>query len=422
MSDSNAPWTQPMPQEQFQRMRDILAAPSPVGLEGAMTYGVLKPYFESFAPHSWGVHQFTGHAGIVLDSHPGEDERFKIMVIGHADKIRMQVRSIGEDGKIWINSDSFLPSTLIGHEVTLFSEDPNAPGSYRRIEGGTVEALGAIHFADPAVRSGDKGVKKEQLYLELGIHGENKKQQVENLGVRPGDSILLNRPIRHGFSPDTFYGAYLDNGLGCFVAAEAARLVAEAGGPKKVRMLTAIASYEEIGRMGSRVMAGELEPDAILAVDVNHDYKAAPGVGDKKFNPQEMGKGFTLSVGSIASEQLNAVIEQTAKDHDIPMQRDVVGADTGTDGMAGVLASVDCAATSIGFPIRNMHTISETGNTKDVLAAAHAVAKSIQALDQRDDGREKLREQFRNNHPRLDTAEPLRHQGSEKPKEQGKED
>jgi endoglucanase len=174
--------------------------------------------------------------------------------------------------------------------------------------------------------------------------------------------------------------------------------------------------------MGSRVMAGELEPDAILAVDVNHDYKAAPGVGDKKFNPQEMGKGFTLSVGSIASEQLNAVIEQTAKDHDIPMQRDVVGADTGTDGMAGVLASVDCAATSIGFPIRNMHTISETGNTKDVLAAAHAVAKSIQALDQRDDGREKLREQFRNNHPRLDTAEPLRHQGSEKPKEQGKED
>ncbi|MBK1698111.1 M20/M25/M40 family metallo-hydrolase [Rhodovibrio salinarum] len=422
MSESNAPWTQPMPQEQFQRMRDILAAPSPVGLEGAMTYGVLKPYFESFAPQSWAVHQFTGHAGIVLDSHPGEDERFKIMVIGHADKIRMQVRSVGEDGKIWINSDSFLPTTLIGHEVTLFSENPKTPGQYRKIEGGTVEAVGAIHFADPAVRAGDKGIKKEQLYVELQIHGENKKQQVENLGVRAGDSIILNRPIRHGFSPDTFYGAYLDNGLGCFVAAEAARLVAEAGGPNNVRMLTAIASYEEIGRMGSRVMAGELEPDAIIAVDVNHDYKAAPGVGDKKFNPLEMGKGFTLSVGSIASEQLNAVIEQTAKDHDIPMQRDVCGADTGTDGMAGVLASVDCAATSIGFPIRNMHTISETGNTKDTLAAAHAVAKSILALDARDDGREKLRAQFRNNHPRLDTAEPLTHQGSEKPKEQGKED
>ncbi len=411
MSEANQPWNNPMPEKQFSLMRDILAAPSPIGLEAAMTFGVLKPYFDSFAPKDWHVHQFKGHAGVVLDTHPGRDDMFKVMVIGHADKIRMQVRSIGDDGKIWINSDSFLPTTLIGHEVKLFSEDPENPGSYRVIEGGTVEALGAIHFADPNVRSGDKGIKKEQLYLELQIHGENKKQQVENLGVRPGDSIILNRPIRKGFSPDTFYGAYLDNGLGCFVTAEIAREIAEAGGTSQVRCLFAMATYEEIGRFGSRVLAGELKPDALIGVDVNHDYKAAPGIGDKRMNPQEMGKGFTMSVGSIVSEQLNRVIESTAREHEIPFQRDVVGVDTGTDGMAGVLASVDCAATSIGFPIRNMHTISETGNTKDVLAAIHALSHSIQALDAMPD----LHNEFLNNHPRLDQASNLGHQGSEKP-------
>jgi endoglucanase len=333
------------------------------------------------------------------------------MLIGHADKIRMQVRSIGEDGKIWINSDSFLPMTLIGHEVKLFSEDPANPGQYRVIEGGTVEALGAIHFAPEAVRSGDKGIKKEQLYLELQIHGENKKQQVQNLGVRPGDSIILNRPIRQGFSPDTFYGAYLDNGLGCFVTAEVARLIAERGGTEQVRVLFAMASYEEIGRFGSRVLAGELEPDVLIGVDVNHDYTAAPGVGDRRLPPLEMGKGFTMSVGSIVSEQLNRVIESTAREQNIPMQRDVVGVDTGTDGMAGVLAAVDCAATSVGFPIRNMHTISETGNTRDVVAAIHALAGSIQALDALPD----LHRAFLDNHPRLDRAEPLAHQGAAKP-------
>jgi len=160
MSATDQPWNQPMPDEQFGFMRDILAAPSPVGIEGAMTYGVLKPWLEDFAPSDWQVHQFRGHAGIVMDTHPGRDDLFKIMLIGHADKIRMQVRSIGDDGKIWINSDSFLPTTLIGHEVKLFSEDPANPGSYRVIEGGTVEALGAIHFADNAVRTGDKGVKR----------------------------------------------------------------------------------------------------------------------------------------------------------------------------------------------------------------------------------------------------------------------
>ena len=408
---SDTPWTEPMPEPQFELMRRLLAAPSPVGLEAAMTYGVLKPHFESFAPASWQLHQFKGHAGVVLDTHPGRDGLFKVMVIGHADKIRMQVRSIGEDGKIWINTDAFLPNVLIGHEVTLFSEDPQAPGRYRRIEGGTVEALGAIHFSDPAQRDGSKGIKKEQIYLDLQIHGQNKKQQVENLGVRPGDSILFNRPIRPGFSPDTFYGAYLDNGLGCFVTAEVARLIAGAGGTEQVRVMFAIASYEEIGRFGSRVLAGELRPDAIIAVDVNHDYVAAPGIGDRRMQPLEMGKGFTLSVGAIASEQLNRIIETTAREHGIPMQRDIVGADTGTDGMAGVLAAVDCVATSIGFPIRNMHTISETGNTRDVMAAIHAITRSLQALDALPDPHR----EFLDNHPRLDQAGALGHQGADKP-------
>ncbi|RLK51098.1 endoglucanase [Alkalispirillum mobile] len=408
---SETPWTDPMPEAQFDLMRRILAAPSPVGLEGAMTYGVLKPHFEQFAPTNWHLHQFKGHAGVVLDTHPGRDDLFKVMVIGHADKIRMQVRSIGDDGKIWINTDAFLPNVLVGHEVTLFSEDPEAPGQYRRIEGGTVEALGAIHFSDPKQRTGEQGIKKEQIYLDLQIHGENKKQQVENLGVRPGDSILFNRPIRHGFSPDTFYGAYLDNGLGCFVTAEVARLIAEAGGTEKVRVMFAIASYEEIGRFGSRVLAGELKPDAIIAVDVNHDYVAAPGIGDRRMQPLEMGKGFTLSVGSVASEQLNRVIEHTAREKGIPVQRDVVGNDTGTDGMAGVLASVDCVATSVGFPIRNMHTISETANTRDVVAAIHAITDSLQALDALDDPHR----EFLDNHPRLDEADALGHQGDKKP-------
>ncbi|MDZ7853543.1 MAG: M20/M25/M40 family metallo-hydrolase [Halomonas sp.] len=411
MSDTQKPWNSPMPNPQFDLMRRILSAPSPVGLEAAMTYGVLKPHFESFAPADWQLQQFMGHAGVVLDTHPGRDDLFKVMIIGHADKIRMQVRSISEDGKIWINTDSFLPGVLIGHEVTLFSEDPKAPGSYRRIEGGTVEALGAIHFSDPEQRSGDKGIKKEQIYLDLQIHGENKKQQVENLGVRTGDSIILNRPIRPGFSPDTFYGAYLDNGLGCFATAEVARLIAEAGGTKQVRVLFTIASYEEIGRYGSRVMAGELQPDAIIAVDVNHDYVAAPGIGDRRMQPLEMGKGFTMSVGAIASEQLNRIVETAAREHGIPMQRDIVGVDTGTDGMAGVLAAVDCAATSIGFPIRNMHTISETGYTKDVIAAIHAITHTVQALDALPDPHR----EFRDNHPRLDQAGPLTHQGSDKP-------
>jgi len=124
MEPNAHPWQSAMPDDLFAFMRDVIAAPSPVGLESAMSLGVLKPRFDSFMPDSWAMHRYTGNASVVWDSHPGQDDMFSVMVIGHADKIRMQVRKIGDDGKVWINSDSFLPCTLIGHEVTLFSEDP----------------------------------------------------------------------------------------------------------------------------------------------------------------------------------------------------------------------------------------------------------------------------------------------------------
>lgn len=407
MSKPSSPWSEPMPDAQFERMRDILAAPSPIGLEAAMTYGVIKPYFESIALPGWDVHTFQGNAGIVCDTHPDDEDRLTVMFVGHADKIRMQVRHIAEDGKIWVNSDSFLPSTVIGHEVVLFSEDPESPGAYRRLEGGTIEAVGAIHFASPDLRSGTTGIKDLMLYLELQVHGEKKQEQVKALGIKPGDPIVLKRPIRRGFSPNTFYGAYLDNGLGCFVTAETARLVAEAGGLKNIRCLFAIATHEEIGRYGSRVMAGEFEPDVLIGLDVSHDFEAAPGVSDRRFPPIAMGAGFTLDAGSITSAYLNTLVARAATSRGIPFQPDFGGRDTGTDAMAGVLAAIDTAATSVGFPIRNMHTISEAGHTGDVLAAIHGMAALLSDMDAANDGEGLTRDDFRNGHPRLDRVSEI---------------
>lgn len=153
--------------------------------------------------------------------------------------------------------------------------------------------------------------------------------------------------------------------------------------------------------MGSRVLAGELRPDALVAVDVSHDYKAAPAIGDRRMPPVSMGKGFTLATGAIVTEALNAYIEKAAADAGIPYQMTVAGRDTGTDGMAAVFAGIDAPATSIGFPTRNMHTASESGHTGDVLCAIHAMVKAVQAIDA-----ENLQKgDFAQKHVRLDEAE-----------------
>ena len=408
MSKSN-PWQEPMSDERFELMRRILDAPSPIGLEASMTRGVLEPYMKTFMKDDWAIHSFKGNAGIVLDTKPNDPDAFSVMVIGHADKIRMQVRSISDDGKIWVNSDSMLPTTLIGHKVKLFSEDPDNLGSWRIIKGGTIEAIGAIHFADAKLRSGDDGIKTKMMYLELHLHGENRKAQVEALGIRAGDPIIYDRPIEKGFAPDTFSGAYLDNGLGCFVTAEIGRLVAETSGLKNIRYLGAMASHEEIGRFGSRVLAEHFRPDVTIAVDVAHDFAAAPGIGDRRYEPVTMGKGYTLTHGAVTSAALNSMITEVSGKHDIPVQHELAGRDTGTDAMAAVLASIDSACTSIGFPIRNMHTISESGHTGDVEASIHAIYETMVHMDGLNGGAGINGDDLRNSHPRLDAADPLTH-------------
>lgn len=402
-----------MSDERFALMRTILDAPSPIGLEASMTRGILEPYILSFAPDSWKIHTFKGNAGIVLDTMPDATDAFSVMVIGHADKIRMQVRSVSEDGKIWVNSDSMLPTTLIGHKVKLFSEDPERGGCWRVIEGGTIEAIGAIHFADPKLRSGDDGIKGKMLYLELHIHGDNKKAQIEALGIRPGDPIIYDRPIERGFAPHTFSGAYLDNGLGCFVTSEIARLISESSKIKNIRYLGAIASHEEIGRFGSRVLAEHFRPDVTIAVDVAHDFVAAPGISDRRYEPVAMGQGYTLCHGAVTSAMLNSIIHQVSIEHGIPVQHELAGRDTGTDAMAAVLASIDSASASIGFPIRNMHTISESGHTGDVDAAIYALYHMIEHMDGLNGGQGITAADLQDGHPRLDDASPLIHRPAE---------
>ena len=401
-TEEGGEWTKRMSEERWELLRRVVEAPSPVNLEAAMTFGVVEPAIRDVAKRAgldkkWKVHRFVGSAGLVVDTMPPETSPTKpkltVMAIGHADKIRMMVRSVDPaSGKVYIDSDSFLPTSLLAQDVSIYSEDPKNHASFRRVRG-TVEAVGAIHFADAGLRSGSKGITPEMLYVDLGTSGKDGGARVKELGIKPGDPVLVDRPIRRTVADHGVSGAYLDNGLGCFIVTDLARLLVSPrhrDALESVRVLLTIATHEEIGRLGSRVLASRFEPDVVFGVDVNHDYVNAPGVGAKRYPPISLGKGFTVSVGAIASRKLNEFVLRAAARRNIPVQLDAVGRDTGTDAMAGVLGNIDAAATSLGIPLRNMHTASETGLTTDVDACLHGLAETISLLAEEGVTREKL--------------------------------
>jgi len=149
-------------------------------------------------------------------------------------------------------------------------------------------------------------------------------------------------------------------------------------------------------------------PDGAVTID-NHVEGDEPGIADRRYEPVAMGHGYTLTHGAITSAKLNSLITEVSQRQGIPVQHELAGRDTGTDAMAAVFASIDSAATSIGFPIRNMHTISETGHTGDVDAAIHAIFETLRHFDAMNDGAGISRSDFQNGHPRLDQAVELLH-------------
>ena len=72
----------------------------------------------------------------------------------------------------------------------------------------------------------------------------------------------------------------LDNRIGCFIALETARLVAEAGGAPGDVYGAAVAQ-EEITFAGARTTAFSLRPDVAIAVDVTFATDA-PGLDEKE--------------------------------------------------------------------------------------------------------------------------------------------
>lgn len=369
--------------DQFELLSRLCGTPSPVGFERTIIDGVILPEMRAFMPERWEIKRFTGTPGVVIDTAPDATGFPTIMPIAHADTIRLQVRSIGDDGKLWVNTDSFLPGAILGHTFNLVVEDPNEPGSYRTLPNLTAQAFGAIHFASEEVRSGRKGVEPKQVYLETGLFGPDAKQRLEELGVREGQPAVFSRCLQRGPTSGTFMGPYLDNSLGCFMLIETARRLAELQQARElrgVRVLLAVSTHEEVGLYGGPIAVNEHRPDIVFGLDVTHDFKAAPGIADRRMPPIELGAGPVITSGTVHSQHLFNLVRQVATDCALPLQRDVVGKREGNDSMAAALAACDAASGSISLPIRNMHTAAELGCDHDVLVACKLLPEFIKTF------------------------------------------
>ena len=91
----------------------------------------------------------------------------------------------------------------------------------------------------------------------------------------------------------------LDNRVGCYVAARAAQLVAEAGGAPGDFLAMAVVQ-EEIGLKGAQTSAFRHRPDVAIAIDVTH-ASDTPGITLGQDTHHKLGSGPVIERASTAA-------------------------------------------------------------------------------------------------------------------------
>jgi putative aminopeptidase FrvX len=340
---------------------DLLDAQGPSGYETAPA-AVWRDAAQGFAQVSTDV--VGTPLALVAPKHDARTPARRLLVMGHIDEIGLIVTHIDDQGYLWFGSvGGWDAQILVGQRVVIDTRAGKVTG---------VVGKKPIHLLRDEERK--KVAEVRDLHIDIGARdGEDARARVRIGDVAVIDAAPTEMPNGRLIS------RALDNRLGSFVALEAARLVAEAGGAEWELAAVAVAQ-EEITFGGSSTSAFALEPDAAIVVDVTHATDA-PGIDVKGIGKHELGSGPVIGRGSTLHPQLFELLYETAERENIPFTVEATARSTGTDADAVHTSRAGVPTGLVSIPIRYMHSPVELVQLDDVHACARLIAAAALRLD-----------------------------------------
>ncbi len=294
---------------------------------------------------------------------PGTSGGPTLAVIGHIDEIGLHVSHIDDDGHVHFGQvGGWDPVVLVGQRVRLSTRAGMVEGVIGRKP---------IHL----LRDDDRKRVPElkDLHIDIGAKdGEEARRQ-----VRIGDVAVVDADLIE-FPNGRIVSRALDNRVGCYIAAEVARLVAAAGGaPGDVVAMAVV--QEETTFAGSRTSAFSLDPDVAVVVDLTHATDQ-PGVELGPTTTHTLESGPVIARGTALHPQVFELLYQAAEQEGIPFTVESLGRATGTDADAIHLSRNGVPTGLVSIPCRYMHSPVEMVSLADIDAAAKLIAAFAQLL------------------------------------------
>jgi len=324
-------------------LRDLLDTHSPSGYERE-GQRVWIDYLEGVADEV--RTDAYGNAVAVLKG--GDDS---VAVAGHGDEIGFIVRDVEDDGFVRMARIGGADRTVSqGQHVTVHTADGPVAG---------VVGQTAIHLRDADEESLQDVAEQ---FVDVGASdGEEAEELVER-----GDPITFDQRVTE-LANGRLAARGMDNRIGIWTAAEALRRAADRDPEATVYAVSTV--QEEVGLRGARMVGFDLEPDAVVAVDVTHAVDS-PGVPADAQSGVELSGGPSIKRGSSNHPGLVDATREVAAETGIDVQIEAAGSRTGTDADAFYTARGGTPSLSVGVPNRYMHTPVEVIDPIDLEATA----------------------------------------------------
>ncbi|MHB8628437.1 MAG: M42 family metallopeptidase [Aggregatilineales bacterium] len=276
----------------------------------------------------------------------------KVMIAAHMDEIGFVVHHIDREGYARFSMlGGLFPITLHGNRV--------------RFADGTIGVIGVDDWYHAT-----QVPKLTDYYIDFSTGAD------QYANVKVGDVGTMWR--EYAERGDRIIAKSLDDRIGCVVAIETIRRIAEKGIPHELYFV--FTTQEEVGLRGARTSAVGVAPDYAIALDVTP-------TGDQPKTEKtivRLGGGAAIKArdsGHIVPPAFKNLLVKRAETAHIPYQMEVLDMGT-TDAAVIQLAGAGIPSAAISIPVRFVHTTSETVDVHDIQACIDLLAETLtQPLD-----------------------------------------
>lgn len=283
--------------------------------------------------------------GSVIATLPGNTTGPRVMVTAHMDEVGLMVQHITPDGFIRVKMlGGILEQALPDQRWTILGR--NGPVT-------AITGLRTTHVTPPSQR----GVvwPLEDTFLDVGAAS---REEVEKMGIRPGDGIA---PLSDFLAlPNGRYaGKAWDDRVGLGVMIAAARRIRAEAVKLPAQVLWVATTQEEIGLRGAQTAVDKARPDLGISIEagVSADY---PAIGPTQAQ-EKLGGGpgiFLLDSSMIPNRKLRDFFFDVAREAEVPLQPNVL---TGYGEDGAEIQRYDSGRPSVNMTVPTRYLHGHTG-------------------------------------------------------------